>query len=302
MTELKSIRLDFYQIIPKKSKKIEFSELCKSVSKAINSLPDSTNMKPLMRNDNQVDVYDNFQRNSSFIFGAFVKDQMADIPPKHDIRTRVTKPINLGESEGLAYLTCFLFDPSMNILVIEGGTNCISAATFCSFVMNNVDIPGIESAIVLNPIDIQKFMRMNFISSFKVKAAKIENGTLFNTPKDSFKQVIDSADDTNTEYLEYKLTSVKKGNSLAPAKIKKWAQDLITYKDTKEIVELQVTGTETEDEHPLMIDFIKQRMRESISVERQRQIGSFYLKERFDKIDAAFSKHRQALLDIYRIQ
>lgn len=301
MKTKKTIKLDFFQLYPTTKNQDEHITKANAIKTALTGLPEIDNLKPLVRTESQVCLYGKLQRRAACIFGTLVKNQMSEIPPRFNTKTGIINELDLTEWEGLAYATCFLYDPSMNMLMIEAIPHGVTAHALCGFLMKNVDMPSIEPLIVINPVDMQRFMSMNVITDFQVKVAKIENGSIFSTPNQSVSKVMVSADDTNALVLDYSLHAKKKKQSLSLHVIKQMVQGFIGYKDTEEVQILKVTGSESEDDPSTMIDFIKQRMRDEIEVERHRLIGSFSISERFDLMDEVYARHRRNLLTSYKI-
>lgn len=301
MKTKKTIKLDFFQLSPTAKRKEDQIDQANAIKTILATLPDIDNLKPLIRTESQVCLYGKLQRRAAFIFGTLVKNQMSEIPPRFNTKTGVINELDLTEWEGLAYATCFLFDPSMNMLMIESIPNGVTAHAFCGFLSKNLDMPGIEPLVVINPVDMQKFMNMTVITDFQVKVAKIENGSVFTNPNNGVAKIMDSADDTDALVLDFKLHAKKNRHTLALHAIKQYVQGFISYKDTEEVQVLKVTGSETDEDPSTMIDFIKQRMHDKIEVERQRLIGTFSISERFDLMDEVFARHRQGLLTSYKI-
>ena len=301
MKTKKTIKLEFFQLSPTTKRKEDHVEHANAIKTILTTLPNNDDLKPLVRTESQVCLYGKLQRRSSFIFGTLVKNQMSEIPPRFNTKTGIINELDLLEWEGLAYATCFLLDPSMNMLMIEAIPHGVSAAAFCGLLTKNFDMPSIEPAVVINPVDMAKFMSMNVITDFQVKVAKVENGSIFTNPKHSVAKVMDSADATDALVLDFKLHSKKKRSSLALQTIKQYVQGFNSYKDTDEVQVLKVTGSESEEDPSTIIDFIKQRMHDKIEVERQRLIGSFSITERFDLMDEVYARHRHDLLATYKI-
>lgn len=302
MGDEKRINLNFFKLEPVTKNEEEIPELAKEIRKALLGIPKGFHFKPLKRTDDRIFMYGELVHKKPFILGTLVRMQEQDIPPSFHAQTQVLAPLGLSIEQGLAYPTCFLYDPDVNVVMLENPRNGVTIATLCKFFMFNIDIPKLDTSMVINPVEMEKFLRMNVISRFHVRIAKVEDGDLLagDGPK-SVSQIIDSADNTNTDVLEYKLTALKKkSGSLSLARVRKWVTSLMKYKNSKELQVLKITGKDEADEHVSAIDLIEQRLRESITVEKQRLNGSFLIKEKHDQMIDAYNKHRDGLLNLYK--
>lgn len=298
--DYKNIACNFFQLVPTRAKTDEEYKLqFKQLGDALRNI-DKLNV-PLSRSEDLIAQYGEIDKKGSLIFGTLVKVQMTNIPPSFTPTTQMLNPLNLTEDQGLGFPTSFMFDPEVNILMIESVRDAVGTAAFCRLIMQNMDIPAFEAAIVINPADLEKFYNMTSITKFEVRIAKLENGSIFQeSGKKSVNQIISSADKTNTDVLEYKLSTSRTNPSLSVSRVKGFVKDLLGYKETEEVKMLKITGKEIDDERAVPIDFIKQRLRGFISMEKQRLIGNFYIKEKYEKMAELYNKHRSGLISAYR--
>ena len=185
--------------------------------------------------------------------------------------------------------------------MIESVRNGVSIGGFCKFLTKNFDLPPIEAAVVINPQDMQKLYSFTTISKFHVKIARLENGNIFKDKKKSVSQITDSADNTNTDILEYKLGVRKRKDSLSLTKIKSMVIDFLKYKETEEVQKLDIIGKEEEDGSFELIDFIKQRLRDKITIEKERLISSFQIHEKYEQLTTVYRKHKKSL-QVYKLK
>ena len=296
------INLNFFQLSPYRPKSEEdYKNKYKAIQEGFSNLPDR--FKSLRRVEDIVNLYGNIQvERAGYLLGTLVKTQMNNIPPRFDNDTQLLSPLELEDNQGLGYPTSFLYDPQTNIVMLESVRGAVGASAFCSFFHNNIKLPKLEPSLVINPVNIQDFYKMKTITKFEVRIARLENGSIFReNKKKSFGQIIDSADETNTNVLEYKLSASRNG-SLTVDKIKDFVSDFLKVNDTEEVKTLKVTGKELDEDRLHPIDFIKQRLRESIVMEQQRLIGNFYIQDKYQKMEDAFNRHRQALINAYSLK
>lgn len=262
-----------------------------------------SNYQTLGKSTGPILLIGDITKNGKFLFGTLAHNQMNDLPPALDSATGETSELPIKDTQGLAYYTSFLFDPELQMIAYESKQNGVSLKSYLEFFEMNYSLPPIESEIVIDPIEIQRLNKMGVIKKFYVKIAKVENGAIFNTNKSSFKQIIDSADGTNTNLLEYTITSGRsRDGSLSLNKIKQMAKDLLKYKDTEEVEKMIITGKETEEDTANAIDFIANKVRISIKVERKRFSTTFALKEKYDLLTEEYKKVHPHLLKAYKLK
>lgn len=296
----KKITLNFFQLVPSGDlSRDDYYERSKAIQSGFANI-DATNFKPLIVSEGFVDMYGEIKKKAGYVMGTLVHSQMSDIPPGYDKNTRKLNPLNLSDSQGLGYPTSFIFDFNANILMTEVVRNGVSAGSFCKFIKTNLDLPAFEAALVINPADYDKFSKMTELTRFEVRVAKIEDGKLLNgKAPQGLHQIMDSADKTNTNTLIYKLASTR-NESLNLNTIRRFVNSFLKFKDSEEVEILKIMGRETEEDSPLAIDFIKQRLKDFITVEKQRLIGSFYIEDKYKKMEEVYDKHREGLIRIYK--
>lgn len=257
----------------------------------------------LVKSSGPISVIADISRNGKFIYGTLAHNQMNDLPPFLDTTTGETGELPLTDTQGLAHYTSFLFDPELQFVIYESKQNGVSLKSFLEFFELNYSLPAIESEIVIDPIEIQRLNKMSVIKKFYVKIAKIENGEIFNSKKTSFKQIIESADGTNTNALEYTITSGRgRDGSLTLNKVKQMAKDLLKFKETEEVEKMVISGKETEEAPTDTIDFIANRVRIPIKVERKRFSTNFALKEKYDLLTEEYKKLQPHLIKAYKLK
>jgi hypothetical protein len=241
------------------------------------------------------------EKRNHFIFGTLAHNQMNDLPQSWDHETGEAGDLALTPSQGLAHYTSFLFDPALEMIAYESKVNGVHIKHFISFFEMNYNLSRIESDIVIDPIEVERLNRMTVIKKFHVQIARVENGTIFKNPKSSFHQIIQSADGTNTNVLEFTLKASRlEGGSLTPPRIKQMVRDLLRFKATEEVNKLALTGKESDKSPSKIINFIANRVRLTIKVERKRFTSHFALQERYQKVEKEYTSIRPHLLKAYK--
>ncbi|TKK65422.1 hypothetical protein FC093_20135 [Ilyomonas limi] len=259
--------------------------------------------RPIHKNTGPISLSDAVKQHGKFIVGTLAHTQMNDLPNYRNTQTGETGQLPLNDEQGLDYNTSFLFDKELQMLALESKKNGVSLQLFCNFFQHNYDLNKLETEIVIDPIEMQKLQRMSVVKKFKVKIAKVANGEIFSDggKRQSFGQIIDSADGTNTDTLEYVLTASRlKSDSLNVNKIKQFIRELLIFRDTEEVTKLELTGKEDEDAASYPINFIGSRVRFQIEVERKRFSESFALQEKYSLLKESYNKIRPNLLKAYK--
>jgi hypothetical protein len=255
----------------------------------------------LPRGAGQVIIEGDIVKRGNFYFGTLAQIHMNDLPPAYDISTLKLEDLPLRPTQGLAYPTSFLFDKELQMIAFESKKNGVGLQSFCEFYERNFQVPQIETQIVIDPIEMQRLNDMTIIKKFQVKVAKVVNGEVFNQRKKSFKQIIASADGTNTNTLEYILTSERgKSTSLKVTKIKQMTRELLQFRENEEVEKLVITGKEDEDNASRAIDFIANKVRLKFSVERERFSSAFSTSEKYEKLEEEYADILPSLRKAYK--
>lgn len=294
----KRVNLNFYQLNPEKIEN-ETAQI-KAIKNIFTEMPPE--MHRVRRGDFSVSLYGDIEKREGVYLATLVHTQLSNIPPSYDDSRDVIKPLPLADGVGLGYQTNFLFDPTVRIVMIESVKNGVTVGGLCALLNRNFDLPMLDASLVINPSDMEKLNKMGTIKKFQVKIAKMESGTVFKGGKKSLSQITASADNTNTDTLEYTITAGRrKGESLNVNKVLDWARGFFKYKDNKEVEKLVIVGKETDEDQSETIDLVKQRVKDFITIETQRLVGSFEASDRKGKLLEVYQMHRRGF-EIYRLK
>lgn len=297
----KNVNLNFFQLNPidESVDADEYKKEIKAIAEMFNSPP--TKFAQINLTEFHVNLYGNIEKQGDYFLGTLIKNQISSIPPSYDESTSTLAPLPLADHQGIAFSTSFLYDPSVRIVMIESVQNGIGIHLLCSFLNRNFKIPRIEPSIVINPSKLQEFLSMTVVSKFQVRIAKLQSGTIFSTKKNTaLGKIIHSADETNTDYVDYALTA-RRSSTLKKSRILMLLKSFLKYEDTQEVQKLVVTGKENEDAESDTINFIEQKLRDYITVERHRLISSFEINDRYEKLLEVYHNHKPSL-NVYKIK
>lgn len=242
---------------------------------------------------------------NGLVYGTLIHTQKNDIPFTFDDETQTEEELTeLGDKKGLGYETSFVFDPIVNIVMIENIKNGVGIGSFCHFFSSNFNLNTLEYGVVINPSDIDKLNRMTTITKFEVKIARLQSGNPFAGKKNvTANDIIAAADDTNTDTLDFSLSvGYKRGESLSLRKIKDFVRDFrkLRSTDNKELKKLLVSGRVGDDNPIEPLDLIQQRLKDSITVTRVRLNNLTTLNTRYEQLTTVYSSHKRELHRAYK--
>lgn len=293
MVTRKVVNFDFFKLSFDKSKAKNLSALLLAYKKPY---------KKIDRENGPISVYgDNFKIEKDIILGTVCHAQMIDIPPKIDTTTNKLEQLPLDPSQGLGYATSFLYDTKTSIIAIESNKNGVSLSGLLELIEFNLKCDVIRSEIVLDPADFEKLNKWDQITKLVYRIARVENGEIFKSQKRAVGEAISIADSTGAIVIET-VQSVGKMRSATLAKqtVLQLVRDLLPFRDNKEVTKLEVTGR-GENENLRPIDFIKNRIRLKITIEKTRHSAGFSTAFKYYEMQQEYAKLRPALLRAYKL-
>jgi len=292
----KLVNLSFFQLSTTQAD--ETPEDIEAISEVFKELPTKYNSVSVW--DGEVKVLGNIEKRGTFYLGALVKNQKINIPPSCDDENNI-EVLPLGDKKGLGFATCFLYDPSARIVMIESMSGSVGIGVLCAILESNFSIPELEPGVVINPVEYTKYLKFGFFTKLQVKVARIENGTVFKSTNKSVEQLIGATDKTNAQILECTMSVGNKHEGLVKTTIRKMINGLLPYKQSHELKTLKISGRHTEDGRSETIDFVKQRLKDSFTLPAERLISTFAIPEHFSKLVEVYNKHK-GNLSIYKVK
>lgn len=303
---IKKINYNFFQITPKRNTASSPQE----IQGELNNLVKITDF-PTQHLTDRVLFMHEFKQSDTCFLGTLVLTQMNNLNGRVDYESKKISPLSLGTTEGLERHGTFLIDPRANILVIENGG--ISSSMVLNYLSYVSPMPKAEASLLINPSELQKFYNMHVITKFSVKIAKVETGSIFqnnNTDNLSISQVTESADDTNTDELDYTLKVSKSKNhenkSLNKSKIVNFVKEFLRFKETHEIKELKVTGEYNDHEgnnRIVPLDLIEERLHDFIEIEKDNRNSTvFKIPEKYRLLELMYNRHKHSVITTYALK
>ena len=255
---------------------------------------------PVSVDDNPVHIIGK-SRKGKFIFGTFAHVQMYELPNGFDIVAQKPVLLELEKNVGFGHYTSFLFDTDLQMIIYESNKNGVSLGLFCDFFEKNYKIPPIETRVVVDPKELQKLAKMQYIKRFSIKVAKVRNGSVFKAKKkEGVGEVIDLAKKINANALECTMFSGrKKENSLDLGLVKNMLGELLKVNNKKEVPTLFITGKESAEDKTDFINFVSNKIVLTIEMDRQR-FTNLQLQPKYDLIEEKYLEIRPSLIEAYK--
>lgn len=301
----RDVKLNFFQLgLDNLTSDYENAERIRTAFK----LPPKPFVKTKRDDDSRISLFGKkFHSNpeSDLLYGTLIHNQTKDFPFGYDDDEEQEEKLQLKDNQGLGYPTFFLYDPIINLVVIESAKNCVGIGDFCVFFENNLSLPSLDAAVVINPTEISKLNNMKSIVSFDLKIARLRSASPFKDKNMKLSQIVKAADNTNTDTLEVKMSvGYFRSESLDKNTIIGYVKEALRFKtkENKDVKKLIVSGRSSDGGGAIPIDLIKERLHETIKVElvRQNTIGG--ATERYRNIYSAYVTHKKNLHEAYAIK
>lgn len=204
------------------------------------------------------------------VHGLFIKVRMDGIPPKANIKTGEKHAIELDDDEGLGEDTVFIFDPSLNVLVLQRNRIGVTPSQFSRYIHDNCDLDGdIRLAPILVEGAYQRLAQFGVFRKLRVRVSPLVSNEIFRGQGHSVSKLADLSQEFQSPVIDvsFGMGRAKKG-SLLPAAIKEMIDSLLYIRDqnTQAVTNLEITGKDDDDSDTNFIDLIEERMVEEADV------------------------------------
>jgi|GEM_PF-4831182 len=297
----KTIHLNYYQLELDKIGDKEGDD--KRISDAFKSPPDKFKNLVRVEDDGKISLYSKglVVRNVNLIYGTLIHTQHKDLPFTYNADLQMSEELKIEEEAGLGTPTSFLFDPEVNIVMIESVKNGVGIGSFCDFFKLNFSLEALSHQIVINPAEYEKLDKFSTITKVHFKIARLRGASPFKKTPGSIKWLIDGADTTGANIMEM---TIGVGRSTKLALVLSNTRSLINEllgnagHDSKDVKMLTVTGNA--DGFSDEVDLIKQRVKSEISVELLRKNSLGAIDDRYNELYSAYVENKKSLHDAYK--
>ncbi|MCH7596597.1 MAG: hypothetical protein IID35_08570, partial [Planctomycetes bacterium] len=181
----RTIKIDFYRVEMPESAPAQFHEIIEQVADSANDGNRTVSIDKCPVRMQQAEKTD----------GCWHGDMVRIRMNEGAILTKLsgeTHPIDLDDDEGIGEQTAFLYQPTMNILVVQRNRFAVSASKLARYFES---MGGLDEPIVLDPIytqdAIQRLARLTTIRKFTIRLAGPTNATAFKRQAPHFGGMID---------------------------------------------------------------------------------------------------------------
>jgi hypothetical protein len=197
----------------------------------------------------------------------------------------------LEDNEGIGELTAFLYNPNNKILLFQNNLHGISPIAFARYFEQ---MSGTSNTISLDPVMQLNFMQrlsnLKTIREVDIRIAGIDNVDF--EKEDALKDFMSFANYLRAPNLKLELKSGRsKKESLSLENVINTITDVFKYsRNQQNVKQLKVYGI-NEDDDRVMIDILKDRMKESIDIKSSSR-----------KRNIPYPERQQALRDAWNLR
>lgn len=286
----KKINFDFYKIKYKGKNTRKLSGILKS---------DITKFDTFYKNGRHNSFPYKIKEMNGFILGTILANHMEGLPSSYDNKHKTLEDLKLEGSQGLAYLTSFLYDSELEIMMFESNKNGCSIGVFCSLVENNIEQYILDPQILINPSDLVKLNEMEEIRKITVKLHNIKNGAIIKDTKNSVGELIQFANDIQNDYLEFSIVKSNKGSLTVNKVIDLVKKFLKLKKEDHSLEKLEIKGRGENERKLRVLDLISNKLRPHIFIKTPRFIGVNTINEKYIEMASLYIKLREEFKNAY---
>jgi hypothetical protein len=226
-----------------------------------------------------------------------------ELPVTRGSATGKTEVIPCGANEGPYEQAAFLYSPPTQTLIIQ--RNRAGAATR-GFALCVKHYGQFEDAVELEPLIEQtvwdRVARMEYVKRFEIKVAGLESPKVFQDQAYGVNAIGDFMEKMSAPTIQI-VASIGRGRghrALNGKTVKEAARRLLklSNKEAPEITKIEIGGKD-EEEHSDLVDLIKGRISEKISISRATD-KTLPLSERMNALHAAWQKRRDEIALLYQ--
>jgi hypothetical protein len=299
----KPITLNFYQLTI--DDLADKTENAKIISKSFKTPLENYGSLIREEDDGRISLFSNrlTTNENGLIYGTLVHTQFKDLPFMGSNENDTYSELPIEDDKGLGYDVSFLFDPEVNVVMIESARNGVGIGAFCEFFRKAFSIAHLDSAIVINPGELARFKSFKWFTKIHYKVARLQNGSPMLGEKNAIGDMTRTAATTGSNEMEAILSAGRFKNASLVSEVAMGVIEGIlryTSKDNKDVKKLLVTGKSSVNEFTDEIDLIKQRVKSEIKVELRGKNNLNGITERYRALYSAYIEHKGALHKAYK--
>lgn len=238
--------------------------------------------------------------------GEIVQLRMDNIPVKGDLSGKI-EDLQLGTDEGIGEQSAFIYHPASKILALQTNRHGVSPGSFAQYfefiAEGNIEI----SLLPVLQIDaMQRLEKLKDVKKFEINVAGINNiESIFNSGNNGVGEIIElsNAFQSPSIALELKASNSKSNPIyLIKEKVVGAAQSLAriskTNQNNAKVSKIRITGA-SDDEDNILVDLLKDRMREKISIGYSGKNRNIPYNYRKTALQTAWNKRLDEITKMY---
>ena len=280
----KSFKVNFFQV-----------DLMHNDGSFADLLTRAANLSEDQRNANDDIRLDNveFDDRIRVWFGALIKIRMTNLPEKINQISGQRDLLPISDDEGIAEMSAFLYDPQINIILIQKSQFGPSISKLSDFFAEKFLTLPMDFRVILKTDVLEKLQRMDKLYRFELKAARLRPDLFANSR--SVSGLLNSLGNTGYAKLDIKLSADKR-TGLARW-LKNFANTLATGISAEGIDRVKV-GVTYRDGGGDMLDLLQCKMEEEVSLDNVPRTILFAARK--EALYRIYTRTRGYLYDICR--
>lgn len=225
--------------------------------------------------------------------GDMTRIRMSDFPARASVSGDI-RSLELSADEGLGDAAAFLYDASVNTLVLQRN-RAVTPQAFCQFIQEQERVNGLTLEPVLTADAIKRMMDLTEISRFEFKVAGLRNNSLICPDDYSENDVYDIMEAFDALQASVTL-SVGRSRATLSSRTKAMASRLLRLnKDSEGTVQRLIISGRGEDDQMDAVNLLKSRMVETLKVPVDGNDRSVRYVHRADAVSTAHANRRPEL-------
>lgn len=255
------IKIDFYRVEMPESAHLTFEQIINTVL----GLPNDHS-----RNEDVRGVLVRLQQAFSqgdLVGGEMIRIRLDEVPLRASLSVGSIGPFDLEEDEGLGEETAFIYNVPMRVLVIQRNRFGVSPSKLAYYLKKKGNINGF---IFFDPIlqaeAFQRVSRMSVIRSFDIRVAGVENYQDFRDMGLSGNALANLMEGFHAPNVSVSVSMGRSPGSIIKGQLIADIRGALRLAGTNKVKKIRVTGKEDDLSEVEIIDILKDRMVEILTV------------------------------------
>lgn len=257
--ETRSVRFEFFRIL--------------STNQKFDCAAFSARLAETMPNFDKAIAYGSkYIRKESYTFdghihyGVVSRIKMDYLPKKAKLSTPGVSSLGLGDDEGIAGLTSFLFDPILKVIVIQKQADCVSVRALLSLFEHVTGERGLDAAPLILQNALNRLYRMRIIRSWEVKVVSPTTAEEYDDYSAKAAATLAAQYEARTIHIHLGIGNGRGSLNIDAIKNSSLRLLRMLTGERKELKTLRITGKGVDDEKLEILDLINQKLTHSVEI------------------------------------